>query len=353
MFIQLLLKMPTRKIALFGLSVTIFATSSFLAVYALQSSTGSSSTFRGDQIKKWQQWHKQRQFAHRLHDEARETPRKYKDEWKKRQNKMRMQQLQQLLEKEQIDNDSQSSKLLLQPNNKAKIIHKSQSSEQPDEYQQDSLLSREDDLAMIQETIQKSLKEKYHIQWEYDQLKQQQKQSPEMRMFPLTKTSFTDSSRYPQHFEHSNKHLGEKDDNNTNNNNQRRRLEDALDNAYNTGRPGSTYGSTMFCGSSWAEASTSCDQRQNCPSGQSDECITPGHECWAFTECDTRRGDGEQFSEMHGVTGAENLQASGIGAQASGGFVDLSKPSPDKTDHYFCGRGYDDAVSQCASHCPR
>lgn len=171
-------------------------------------------------------------------------------------------------------------------------------------------------------------------------------------MFPLTKTSFTDSSRYPQHFEHSNKHLGEKDDNNTNNNNQRRRLEDALDNAYNTGRPGSTYGSTMFCGSSWAEASTSCDQRQNCPSGQSDECITPGHECWAFTECDTRRGDGEQFSEMHGVTGAENLQASGIGAQASGGFVDLSKPSPDKTDHYFCGRGYDDAVSQCASHCP-
>jgi len=41
-----------------------------------------------------------------------------------------------------------------------------------------------------------------------------------------------------------------------------------------------------------------------------------------------------------------------VGAEASGGYVDLDKPSPDETDHYFCGRGYDDAVAQCASHCP-
>ena len=78
----------------------------------------------------------------------------------------------------------------------------------------------------------------------------------------------------------------------------------------------------------------------------------PGHECWAFTECDTRYGHGEQFSEFHNVDGASNLQASGVGAQASGGYVDLNKPSPDKTDHYFCGRGYDDAISKCATHCP-
>ncbi len=134
---------------------------------------------------------------------------------------------------------------------------------------------------------------------------------------------------------------------------RRRRLEDEFADAYSTGRPGSTYGYSMFCGISWAEASTSCPSRQNCPSGQSDECITPGHECWAFTECDTRNGeDGALFSEAHGVTGAENLAAVGVGAVASGGFVDLDKPSYDETDHYFCGVGYEDAVSRCESHCP-
>ena len=40
-----------------------------------------------------------------------------------------------------------------------------------------------------------------------------------------------------------------------------------------------------------------------------------------------------------------NLKASGICAEASGGYVDLSRPSKDKTDRYFCGRGYDEADS--------
>jgi len=134
---------------------------------------------------------------------------------------------------------------------------------------------------------------------------------------------------------------------------RRRRLEDEFADAYSTGMPGSTYGYNMFCGISWAEASTSCPARQNCPSGQSDECLTPGHECWAFTECDTRNGeDGLQFSETHGVTGAENLAAVGVGAVASGGYVDLDKPSYNETDHSFCGMGYEDAVSKCTTHCP-
>ena len=131
-----------------------------------------------------------------------------------------------------------------------------------------------------------------------------------------------------------------------------RLLQDDFDGAYSTGRPGSTYGYQMFCGSSWAEASTSCESRQNCPSGQNDECVLPGQDCWAFTECDTRYGHGEQFSEMHGVQGASNLQASGVGAEASGGYVDLSRPSVDRSDHYFCGAGYDDAITRCSSHCP-
>ena len=40
-----------------------------------------------------------------------------------------------------------------------------------------------------------------------------------------------------------------------------------------------------------------------------------------------------------------NLEASDVCAEASGGYVDLSRPSKDKADRYFCGRGYDDADS--------
>ena len=108
----------------------------------------------------------------------------------------------------------------------------------------------------------------------------------------------------------------------------------------------------MFCGASWAEASSSCDSRQNCPSGQNDECLIPGQQCWAFTECDTRYGHGEQFAEMHDVVGGSNLQATGVGAEASGGYVDLNRPSSDPKDHYFCGKGYEDAVSKCLTNCP-
>jgi len=55
---------------------------------------------------------------------------------------------------------------------------------------------------------------------------------------------------------------------------------------------------------------------------------------------------------MHGVVGGSNLQATGVGAEASGGYVDLSKPSNDPKDHYFCGKGYEDALSKCLTNCP-
>jgi hypothetical protein len=202
----------------------------------------------------------------------------------------------------------------------------------------------------IYATIQRSLTEKHRIQWQMEQSRIRK----QLRRQPVTRGGFDDSYdssssvflRQMQPFvsHHHPLYQHQRPQN-------RRQLEDSFDNAFGTGRPGSTYGYNMFCGSSWADASTSCESRQNCPSGQSDECIMPGHQCWAFTECDTRFGHGEEFSEMHDVTGAENLMATGEGAVASGGFVDLSKPSYNKTDHYFCGVSYDDAISRCASHC--
>ena len=202
----------------------------------------------------------------------------------------------------------------------------------------------------IYATIQRSLKEKHRIQWKMHQsgIQRQLRRQPDDD-HRLSLPVFLRQSRpllAKQYFaqNHHQYPVRQRTQN-------RRQLEDSFDNAFGTGRPGSTYGYNMFCGTSWADASTSCESRQNCPSGQSDECIIPGHQCWAFTECDTRFGHGEEFSEMHDVTGAENLMATGEGAVASGGFVDLSKPSYNKTDHYFCGVSYDDAISRCASHC--
>lgn len=211
--------------------------------------------------------------------------------------------------------------------------------------------NREDD--SYHATILRSLEQKHHIEYQYDQITYQHDSQ---------QRALNSLSRILTRMEHknnmnadSNNHVrddGDNDGSNINNSQTNRNLQNEFENAFNTGRPGSTYGYNMFCGSSWAEASTSCPQRQNCPSGQTSECIMPGHECWAFTECDTRRGDGEQFSEFHNVVPGENLSASGVGAAASGGYVDLSKPSVDKTDHYFCGTGYEDARTKCGTHCP-
>ncbi len=198
-------------------------------------------------------------------------------------------------------------------------------------------------LSELYDTFQRSLDERNHIQWQLSELR---------RLQPLHIKNFAnfeddkEQSLYnplENFIQLSAKEIVSEIFSAPKN----RKLEDAFDDLYT-----STYGSNMFCGSSWAEASTSCEGRQNCPSGQSDECVMPGQECWAFTECDTRKGHGSQFSAMHGVTGGENLQGTGVGAGATGGFVDLNKPSPDKTDHYFCGKGYEDALSKCLTHCP-
>jgi hypothetical protein len=181
-------------------------------------------------------------------------------------------------------------------------------------------------------TIERSLEEKFHIEWQLHQLHNRQSQRQFSIGSEMNEFDNIDSRDL------SNRQIMTP---------LSRQLEDAFEGLYTN-----TYGTNMFCGASWAEASSSCESRQNCPSGQNDECVIAGQQCWAFTECDTRYGHGEQFSEMHGVTGGANLEATGVGAEASGGYVDLSKPSNDPKDHYFCGKGYEDALSQCLTNCP-
>ncbi|KAL9188929.1 hypothetical protein ACHAXT_011419 [Thalassiosira profunda] len=305
-------KMSTRALLAAHIVAIILSASLVAALSSTSSIRGGS---RAEQTKRWRRWAQQRRLARELRDnnEAEERRRHIEQRraWRRRKLEARSEQ-----------SHEQDERATLQ----SRIMR---------EVEAESAIYR---------TIRRSLDEKYHIEWQLEQLELRQ-QWQEARLFPLEARATTDAERYTYE---PGQRLGERQNHPL----RRRKLDDSFDNAYNTGRPGSTYGNQMFCGSSWAEASTSCEVRQNCPSGQSDECIMPGQECWAFTECDTRKGHGEQFGDMHGVSGAENLHASGIGAEASGGFVDLSKPSNDKTDHYFCGKGYDDAVSKCASHCP-
>ena len=151
-------------------------------------------------------------------------------------------------------------------------------------------------------TIERSLEEQFHIDWQLEQLRKQRSKNKSQKNADSLQT-ITPLSR---------------------------RLEYAFSGLYT-----STHGTNMFCGASWAEASTSCESRQNCPSGQNDECLIPGQQCWALTECDTRYGHGQQFADKHDVV-----------------CVDLNRPSSDPRDHYFCGKGYEDAASKCSTNCP-
>jgi len=310
------MKYTIRKILLlFFISIISIVLARSTASSYSSSSTRGAAAVTEQKIKNWQQYQQHKSITQKIQQDEQDKLQLYKDSYREYQRR-RLQQ------SPSIDNIEQY------------ISYDQHRTSDNNKYNR--IKSEVEQQSTIYATIQRSLKEKYYTQWQIDQVKlqQQKQQDVESRLFPL---------QYPHHNIHKSLHL---------NNKHHRKLEDAFDNAYNTNRPGSTYGTNMFCGQTWAEASTSCETRQNCPSGQSSECIMPGHECWAFTECDTRYGHGEQFSKFHNVVGGSNLEASGIGASTSGGYVDLTTTSVDKTDHYFCGKSYDDAISKCASHCP-
>eukprot|EP00578_Thalassiosira_sp_NH16_P004041 CAMPEP_0181136266 /NCGR_PEP_ID=MMETSP1071-20121207/33089_1 /TAXON_ID=35127 /ORGANISM="Thalassiosira sp., Strain NH16" /LENGTH=240 /DNA_ID=CAMNT_0023222959 /DNA_START=8 /DNA_END=727 /DNA_ORIENTATION=- len=80
---------------------------------------------------------------------------------------------------------------------------------------------------------------------------------------------------------------------------------------------------TNFCGTNWSAASSTCADRQPCPSGTDEEC-TSGGTCWADTTCDTSLGHGILYDRGH------------------------------PTHSRFCGTGWSDAVDGCSleRHCP-
>lgn len=54
----------------------------------------------------------------------------------------------------------------------------------------------------------------------------------------------------------------------------------------------------FFCGLDWGTVSADCDAAQHCPSGNDDECTSPGAVCFGGTECDASRGDGQYFEYL-------------------------------------------------------
>lgn len=98
----------------------------------------------------------------------------------------------------------------------------------------------------------------------------------------------------------------------------------------------------FFCGYKWDD--DNCQSRQHCPSGRSEDCEgnEDGIKCFANTNCDTRYGDGDWF-----VAGKPPKQSPGGTDRPT-----YNGKSDNKSDHYWCGVGLDDARSKCGVHCP-
>ena len=87
-----------------------------------------------------------------------------------------------------------------------------------------------------------------------------------------------------------------------------------------------------FCGTSWADASANCEHRQPCPRGTHDECSTLGHVCFGETTCSVAAGHGSKFKYMH------------LKDLASVAYSDLS-------NNRFCGTDTEHTCS-VETHCP-
>jgi hypothetical protein len=96
----------------------------------------------------------------------------------------------------------------------------------------------------------------------------------------------------------------------------------------------------FFCGSSFADIQTdTCASRQWCPSSSDDECLVPGHTCFANSPCDARLIDGISVPTYS---------------------LSLYPEYRDPTDKMFCGESYPEALQTCEAggdlakgrHCP-
>ena len=96
----------------------------------------------------------------------------------------------------------------------------------------------------------------------------------------------------------------------------------------------------FFCGTTFADIQTdTCSERQWCPSASDDECLVPGHTCFANTPCDARLIEGISVPTYS---------------------LSLYPEYKDATDKMFCGDDYQEALSACeagdekaqARHCP-
>lgn len=96
----------------------------------------------------------------------------------------------------------------------------------------------------------------------------------------------------------------------------------------------------FFCGSDFADIQTdTCASRQWCPSSSDDECLVPGHTCYANTPCDARL-----------------IEGIAVPTYSLSTYPEYQDPS----DKMFCGTDYAEALSVCEAddeqavgrHCP-
>ena len=125
-------------------------------------------------IKNWQQYQHHKSLAQKIRHGEQDKLQLYKDSYREYQQR-RLQQ------SPTIDN-----------------IEQSISYDQYLDKHSDRIKSEIEQQSTIYATIQRSLKEKYYIQWQLDQVKLQLQQKDGSKLFPLqTTTQTTNSDQYP------------------------------------------------------------------------------------------------------------------------------------------------------------
>lgn len=104
----------------------------------------------------------------------------------------------------------------------------------------------------------------------------------------------------------------------------------------------------FFCGWTWDDED--CQKRQHCPSGKDEDCdaFEFGMKCFANTECDVKKGDGSWYEPYEPGDPRPRPPRPSPGGTERPVYGKSDNPS----DHYFCGKSFDDANNKCANHCP-
>ena len=92
-----------------------------------------------------------------------------------------------------------------------------------------------------------------------------------------------------------------------------------------------------FCGSTWTDASSNCNERHHCPNASDEECM-PGQICFADTSCDINKGHGNNAPPLPASQSSTGVNGLTYGDRANTRFCQ-SQTITQCTVDLWCGDG--------------